>query len=33
MDEKENPGLCNEALDQFGDFMRMVEETLYLSQN
>ena len=32
MDEEENPGLCDVALDQFGEFMRMVEETLYLSE-
>ena len=32
MDEKENPGLCDEALDQFGEFMRMVEDTLYLAE-
>ena len=32
MDEKGNPGLCDEALDQFGEFMRMVDETLYLSE-
>ena len=32
MDEKGNPGLCDEALDQFGEFMRMVDETLYLSR-
>lgn len=32
MDEEQNPGLCNEVLDQFGEFMRMVDETLYLSE-
>ena len=32
MDKKENPGLCDEALDNFGEFMTMVEETLYLSE-
>ena len=32
MDEEKNPWLCDEALDQFGEFMRMVEETLYLSE-
>ena len=32
MDEEQIPGLCNEVLDQFGEFMTMVEETLYLSE-
>ena len=32
MDEEQNPGLCNEVLDQFGEFMNMVDETLYLSE-
>ena len=32
MDPKENPGLCDEALDKFGEFMKMAEETLYLSE-
>ena len=32
MDEEQNPGLCNEVLDQFREFMNMVDETLYLSE-
>jgi hypothetical protein len=32
MDPNENPGLCDETVDIFGEFMKMVEETLYLSE-
>ena len=28
----QNPGLCDETMDRFGEFMKMVEETLYLSE-
>ena len=32
MSEKENPGLCDETLEKFGEFMTMVEEETRLSQ-
>merc|ERR1712037_319210 len=32
MDENTSSGLCNETLDKFGEFMKMIEETLYLSE-
>ena len=32
MDEKTSSGLCDETLDKFGEFMKMIEETLYLSE-
>ena len=32
MDEEQIPGLCNEVLDQFGEFMTMIEEQTRLSQ-
>jgi hypothetical protein len=32
MDPKENPGLSDETVDKFGEFMKMAEETLYLTE-
>ena len=32
MDPKVNPGLSDETVDKFGEFIKMVEETLYLSE-
>ena len=32
MDEKTNDGLCDESLNKFGQFMKMIEETSYLSE-
>ena len=32
MDEKTSSGLCDETLDKFGEFMKMIEDTLYLSE-
>ena len=32
MDKKTNNGLCDESLDKFGQFMKMIEETSYLSE-
>ena len=32
MSEKENPGMCDETLKQFGDFMTMIEEETRLSE-
>ena len=31
MSQKENPGLCDQALEQFGEFMTMIEEHTRLS--
>ena len=30
MDQNENPGISDETMDQFGEFMQMVEETFNL---
>ena len=32
MDPKGNPGLSDETVDKFGEFIQMAEETLYLSE-
>ena len=32
MDENTNSGLCDEIVDKFGEFMKMIEENLYLSE-
>ena len=32
MDENTSSGLCDETLGKFGEFMKMIEETLYLSE-
>ena len=32
MDPKENPGLSDETVEKFGEFIRMAEETSYLSE-
>ena len=32
MDPKENPGLSDEIVDKFGEFIQMAEETSYLSE-
>ena len=32
MDPKENPGLSDETIGKFGEFIKMAEENLYLSE-
>ena len=32
MDGKTSSGICNETVDKFSEFMKMIEETLYLSE-